>query len=214
MKAIRLVPIALLWGALTACAVYSQPPGYGTPPNPPQSPGNQPYYGNQGGYYDHGYDNPRVDVGFFYDELSPYGDWVRHPNYGWAWFPRNVHAGWRPYTDGRWVMQRLRLDLGLLRAVRLGDLPLRPLGAGPALRLDLGPRHDLGPGLGLLAARQRLRRLGAAAARRSASRSASASGSAASTSASASGPTHYTFVDERRFLDPHRSATSCRRRAT
>ena len=62
-----------------------------------------------GGYDDYsGRDNryqpPSVEVGFFYNELSPYGEWVRHPYYGWVWFPRNVHAGWRPYSVGRWVM--------------------------------------------------------------------------------------------------------------
>jgi hypothetical protein len=46
---------------------------------------------------------PDVDVGFFYNELSPYGEWVRHPQYGWVWFPRHVNAGWRPYSLGRWV---------------------------------------------------------------------------------------------------------------
>ena len=47
--------------------------------------------------------DPTVDVGFFYNELSPYGEWVRHPRYGWVWFPRHVQAGWRPYSLGRWV---------------------------------------------------------------------------------------------------------------
>ncbi|MEO7793891.1 MAG: DUF6600 domain-containing protein [Thermoanaerobaculia bacterium] len=59
-------------------------------------------YGNNGGYDDRGY-APAVDVGFFYGALSPYGEWVRHPYYGWVWFPRNVRAGWRPYSIGRWV---------------------------------------------------------------------------------------------------------------
>jgi hypothetical protein len=45
----------------------------------------------------------RVDVGFFYDELSPYGRWVDRGDYGWAWCPRHVASGWRPYTVGRWV---------------------------------------------------------------------------------------------------------------
>ncbi len=102
MKAIQLATIALVLGAVTNCAVYSQPPGYGNAPPP------QPNYDNQGGYYDRGgYDDPRVpraEVGFFYDELSPYGDWVMTAQYGWAWFPRDVQPYWRPYSDGRWVM--------------------------------------------------------------------------------------------------------------
>lgn len=47
---------------------------------------------------------PFREVGFFYGELSPYGEWVRHPYYGWVWFPRHMRAGWRPYSVGRWVM--------------------------------------------------------------------------------------------------------------
>ena len=45
-----------------------------------------------------------VDVGFFYDELAPYGDWVREAEYGWVWIPTGVPVGWRPYTDGYWVL--------------------------------------------------------------------------------------------------------------
>jgi hypothetical protein len=42
-----------------------------------------------------------VDVGLFYKDLAPYGDWVEVRD-GWAWAPR-VHHGWRPYAYGRWV---------------------------------------------------------------------------------------------------------------
>ncbi|MEO8275410.1 MAG: cell envelope integrity protein TolA [Thermoanaerobaculia bacterium] len=58
----------------------------------------RPSYGN--------YDDqrgPGVDVGFFYNELSPYGEWVHRNPYGWVWFPRRVPANWRPYAYGRWV---------------------------------------------------------------------------------------------------------------
>lgn len=48
--------------------------------------------------------SPRTEVGFFYEELSPYGDWVLTRTHGWAWFPRYVHPDWRPYSDGRWVV--------------------------------------------------------------------------------------------------------------
>jgi hypothetical protein len=44
-----------------------------------------------------------VDVGFFYDRLTPYGDWWEHPRWGWVWSPRDVAVGWRPYTLGRWI---------------------------------------------------------------------------------------------------------------
>ena len=59
-------------------------------------------YGHNGGYDDR--HRPSAEVGFFYGALSPYGEWVRHPYYGWVWFPRHVNAGWRPYSIGRWVM--------------------------------------------------------------------------------------------------------------
>lgn len=50
--------------------------------------------------YSHG--SLEVDVGFFYDELAPYGDWVEVDEYGWVWTPR-MHHDWRPYTVGHWV---------------------------------------------------------------------------------------------------------------
>jgi hypothetical protein len=39
----------------------------------------------------------------FQSALSPYGRWVNTPEYGLVWVPSNVDAGWRPYTNGRWV---------------------------------------------------------------------------------------------------------------
>jgi hypothetical protein len=44
-----------------------------------------------------------VSVGFFYDSLSPYGDWVSTDDYGYCWRPSHVSADWRPYTDGYWA---------------------------------------------------------------------------------------------------------------
>jgi hypothetical protein len=44
-----------------------------------------------------------VDVGFFYDDLAGYGNWVQQPSYGWAWRPRAVASSWRPYRAGHWV---------------------------------------------------------------------------------------------------------------
>ncbi|HRH59242.1 MAG TPA: hypothetical protein PL045_01665 [Chitinophagaceae bacterium] len=48
----------------------------------------------------------QVSVSFqlFYDQLSPYGQWVDYPEYGYAWIP-SVSAGFSPYsTDGHWVL--------------------------------------------------------------------------------------------------------------
>jgi hypothetical protein len=44
-----------------------------------------------------------VDLGFFYDSLAPYGNWIQRPSYGWVWTPREVSASWRPYQAGHWV---------------------------------------------------------------------------------------------------------------
>jgi hypothetical protein len=44
-----------------------------------------------------------VHIDFFYESLSPYGEWVNHPRHGRVWYPRNVDYNWRPYTLGRWV---------------------------------------------------------------------------------------------------------------
>lgn len=96
MRVNRLAMLALLV-ATVACTAYGQPGPYNGPPGP------QGQYGAYDRQPDNGYQNPSVDVGFFYNELSPYGEWVRHPQYGWAWFPRNVAPGWRPYSLGRWV---------------------------------------------------------------------------------------------------------------
>jgi hypothetical protein len=44
-----------------------------------------------------------VDLGFFYDSLASYGNWIQRPNYGWVWTPSAVSTSWRPYEDGHWV---------------------------------------------------------------------------------------------------------------
>ena len=45
----------------------------------------------------------QIDIGFFYEELAPYGYWSRHEPYGWVWYPADVDDEWRPYTVGHWV---------------------------------------------------------------------------------------------------------------
>src|SRR5690606_14132656 len=38
----------------------------------------------------------------FYDELSPYGNWIEYPGYEHVWSP-NVEGDFRPYlTNGNW----------------------------------------------------------------------------------------------------------------
>ncbi|MBW1807233.1 MAG: hypothetical protein JRJ87_03505 [Deltaproteobacteria bacterium] len=43
------------------------------------------------------------DESYFFDKLSPYGEWVWTPEHGWVWHPSGVWDDWRPYTYGRWV---------------------------------------------------------------------------------------------------------------
>src|SRR6266496_4345326 len=45
-----------------------------------------------------------VDISYqtFYDELSPYGEWIDYPEYGYVWVPEV--DDFRPYsTGGHWV---------------------------------------------------------------------------------------------------------------
>jgi hypothetical protein len=43
-----------------------------------------------------------VSIGGFYDELSPYGEWV-DCSYGDCWVPDRVDRGWQPYSNGEWI---------------------------------------------------------------------------------------------------------------
>lgn len=43
-----------------------------------------------------------VSVGFFYDELAPYGHWI-DCRYGNCWAPAGVASSWQPYSNGEWV---------------------------------------------------------------------------------------------------------------
>ena len=48
---------------------------------------------------------PVVEVSYqsFYDQLSPYGTWVKYPGYGYVWMP-NAGPDFRPYaTNGNWI---------------------------------------------------------------------------------------------------------------
>jgi len=39
------------------------------------------------------------------EDLDQYGRWQQIPDYGWAWSPISVEAGWAPYRAGRWIWQ-------------------------------------------------------------------------------------------------------------
>ncbi len=44
-----------------------------------------------------------MNLQVFQNALSPYGEWIQTPDYGLVWRPAGVGAGWRPYSQGRWV---------------------------------------------------------------------------------------------------------------
>src|ERR1700733_4745161 len=44
-----------------------------------------------------------VSFDFFYDNLSPYGEWIDVGDYGMCWRPTNVDPDWAPYADGYWA---------------------------------------------------------------------------------------------------------------
>ena len=44
-----------------------------------------------------------VNFGVFYNELSPYGQWVDYPNYGYVWIP-SAESDFAPYSsNGYWI---------------------------------------------------------------------------------------------------------------
>jgi hypothetical protein len=82
-----------------SCSGYYSSPEVGYPPSGGNyaDPGVQSYPGNPQEY------GPYEDTSYFYDRLSPYGNWIDYNPYGYVWIPRHMRYGWRPYSDGRWV---------------------------------------------------------------------------------------------------------------
>ena len=83
-KIFYIIPVAAL---LASCSpiVYTSAP--------------QPVYDDQSQYA-----NQPVTDQVFYDELSPYGQWIDYPDYGYVWQPTDVDVNFRPYdTNGNWV---------------------------------------------------------------------------------------------------------------
>ena len=47
---------------------------------------------------------PDVSFQVFYDQLSPYGQWIDYPNYGYVWIP-DAGSDFAPYsTRGHWII--------------------------------------------------------------------------------------------------------------
>ncbi|HEV3414395.1 MAG TPA: DUF6600 domain-containing protein [Puia sp.] len=80
--------IALLLLGQFSCGpthVVVESPAPAPPPPPPPPPA------------------PEVSYQNFYDALSPYGEWINNPEYGYVWMP-NVGPDFKPYaTNGNWV---------------------------------------------------------------------------------------------------------------
>ena len=96
MRSIPKIALAFLVAGTASCVAYAA----GNDQFPPGSP---PSYGGYPGDRYGDRHSPDWEVGFFYQELSPFGDWIYTYEYGWSWLPRNVRFGWRPYYYGRWV---------------------------------------------------------------------------------------------------------------
>lgn len=43
-----------------------------------------------------------INFGYFYENLSPYGEWIQIENDLYGWHPYDVSDDWRPYSRGRW----------------------------------------------------------------------------------------------------------------
>ncbi|HVM87819.1 MAG TPA: DUF6600 domain-containing protein [Puia sp.] len=59
-------------------------------------------------YEDNAYQNNQ-DISYqsFYDDLSPYGEWIDYPGYGYVWSP-NAGDNFKPYaSNGYWVYSNL-----------------------------------------------------------------------------------------------------------
>jgi len=65
-----------------------------------------------------------VSFQLFYDELSPYGQWVEYPGYNYVWIP-DAGPDFSPYATSRTLgAYFLRMDMGVGLPLGLGSVPL------------------------------------------------------------------------------------------
>ena len=88
MRTMRIVALLLIAAGLATGAARSQSSDCPCPCPPAADTGT----GDPG----------TASLGYFHEQLSPYGRWVARGGYGEVWVPY-VAAGWRPYTTGHWV---------------------------------------------------------------------------------------------------------------
>ena len=89
MRTVRIVALLLVSAGLATGAARSQSSDCPCPCPPAADNGT-------------GGDPGTASIGYFHEQLSPYGRWVERDGYGEVWVPY-VAAGWRPYTTGHWV---------------------------------------------------------------------------------------------------------------
>jgi hypothetical protein len=91
--------IPVIFVITVSCAGFISSPEAGYPPNGGSyiDPGVQQYSPGPQQY------GPNEDSSYFYDRLSPYGNWTNLSPYGYVWTPRQMGYRWRPYSDGHWV---------------------------------------------------------------------------------------------------------------
>ena len=89
MRTMRIAALLLAAAGLAAGAARSQSSDCPCPCPPAADTGT-------------GGDPGTASIGYFHEQLSPYGRWVARDGYGEVWVPY-VAAGWRPYTTGHWI---------------------------------------------------------------------------------------------------------------
>lgn len=96
-KGLWIIPVILV--ITTSCAGYFSSPEVGYPPSGGSTidPSVQQYSRSPQEY------GRNEDTSYFYDRLSPYGNWIDLNPYGYVWTPRHMGYRWRPYSDGYWV---------------------------------------------------------------------------------------------------------------
>ncbi|MGA2532139.1 MAG: cell envelope integrity protein TolA [Candidatus Aminicenantales bacterium] len=96
-KGLWIIPVILLITASYAGNSTSPEAGLPSSGGSAVDTGVQPYSDSPQQY------GRNEDSSYFYDRLSPYGNWVDLNNYGYVWTPRHMGYRWRPYSDGHWV---------------------------------------------------------------------------------------------------------------
>jgi hypothetical protein len=96
-KVLWMIPVILLIMVSFAAYLSSSEAGYPARGENVMASRGQQDYGNPQGY------DQNLDTTYFYDQLSPYGDWIELNPFGYVWVPRHMGYRWRPYSEGHWI---------------------------------------------------------------------------------------------------------------